>query len=100
MIYSVICPHCLLPNSYNHIKEQLHDSLREPLTVKCKACAKYFDVEIQFKVLPITFKGQGKCTCDPRDWRENTPEPVCDKFISGPERNCINCEHDEECHNA
>jgi len=86
------------PNSYSHLKEELDYSLMEPLTVKCIVCNKHFNIKVQFEALPLIFKGQGKCICDPSEWRNNKPRPVCDNFVMSQEGNCEICEHDEECH--
>jgi hypothetical protein len=42
------------------------------------------------------------CQCDPHDWGNDTPGPICAKFepdtAPGYETYCRHCEHPVECH--
>ena len=39
------------------------------------------------------------CVCDGKSWVSD-PEPICDKYLPGPDKFCSTCWHDEGCHHA
>jgi hypothetical protein len=100
MSKDVKCPHCGKDNNYYDILTQVGDDLYNNLiSVTCSECHKYFQVEIAFVVHKPEFKGTGKCTCNPDDWKDSKPKPVCSTYELDPKfGNCKNCEHDEACH--
>lgn len=42
--------------------------------------------------------GPASCTCHPSEWRVDVIPPVCPAFRGPTSENCLECEHNQECH--
>ena len=61
--------------------------------------AKEVLLELEYKLVKIKELRATGCQCDPDDWRDSTPNQICEQFVEGDySGSCDNCEHPEECH--
>jgi hypothetical protein len=65
---------------------------------RCRCCGEFEDSHHDFVPMP------GHCQCLYLEWGDNITEP-CSEFVPppavvGPRRDCVRCEHGEQCHAA
>lgn len=65
------------------------------MTALCRHCNKPESEHHEFEayVVPVG------CKCDPREWKDDTPLPICGRYFEHTEfRDCVTCQHPRECH--